>query len=261
MANTRGYEHIARFDSGLVLPQGAASGLVLTSDAVGKGAWSTFLAGLELEEQKAATGATTGEKHKSAAPTKLCFLNITVQFKLAKTNAKVEVLVNGVVIGGPATVQGPGTVEPCANFGVWVPPGQEYEIKVTITEGVLEGLPQVATSVFKAASLGPLSWKALPESTEFGEPYDAPKYALGPDNILHFGGLTAATTAAEPGTQIAKLPEGFRPVKKRLMVVGNGNVPTNSTTLLAINTDGTIKTTAEVVNFIFVLDDKHIRLS
>lgn len=104
---------------------------------------------LEIEEQKASEGVSANEKHKPVAPTKLCFINITVQFKEAKTKATIEILVNGVKVAGPATTDTPGTVAPVFNFGIWVPPGQEYEVKATITEGALEGLPKVGTTVFK----------------------------------------------------------------------------------------------------------------
>lgn len=102
-----------------------------------------------IEEIIASTGRAANEKHKAATGTKLCFIDVTAQFKLGKTNATVEVLVNGVRVAGPSTTVCPATVQPTFNIGVWVPPGVEYEIKVTIAEGALEGFPQVGTTVFK----------------------------------------------------------------------------------------------------------------
>lgn len=105
--------------------------------------------GATVEEQKTGGTVTANEKHPTLAPTKLCFLNIRVLWKKESTEATVEILVNGAAVGPPDTVVNPATVANNQNYGIWVPPGQEYEIKATIVKGALEGLPKISTTVFK----------------------------------------------------------------------------------------------------------------
>lgn len=103
---------------------------------------------------------------------------------------------------------------------------------------------------------GALVWHALPGMEAFGEPYSPPEYAVGGDGILHFRGLSKEITAPG-GTTLGTLPEAAWPSHKRLMWVGNGNNPAFGE-LIAVNTDGTVKTTMEMVSFIVVLDDKSV---